>query len=54
MPTVRDEIRNWQNRPLDPVYPVVVFDLLRVKIRDKGTVKNKTIYFVGPASVRRE
>ena len=29
---------------LDPVYPVVFFDALRVKIRDEGTVKNKAIY----------
>ena len=39
-----DEVRDWQNRPLDPVYPVVFFDALRVKIRDEGTVKNKAIY----------
>lgn len=38
---VLDEVRDWQNRPLDPVYPVVFFDALRVKIRDEGTVKNK-------------
>src|ERR1700747_3116214 len=38
------EVRDWQNRPLDPVYPVVFFDALRVKIRDEGTVKNKAIY----------
>jgi transposase-like protein len=28
------EVREWQNRPLDLVYPVVFFDALRVKIRD--------------------
>jgi hypothetical protein len=36
---VLDEVREWQNRPLDPVYPVVFFDALRVKIRDEGLVK---------------
>jgi transposase-like protein len=41
---VLDEVRDWQNRPLDPVYPVVFFDALRVKIRDEGTVKNKAVY----------
>jgi Transposase, Mutator family len=35
---------HWQNRPLDPVYPVVFFDALRVKIRDEGLVKNKAVY----------
>ena len=41
---VLDEVREWQSRPLDPVYPVVFFDALRVKIRDEGMVKNKAIY----------
>ena len=41
---VLDEVRGWQNRPLDPVYPVVFFDALRVKIRDEGLVKNKAVY----------
>jgi len=41
---VIDEVREWQNRPLDPVYPVVFFDALRVKIRDEGMVKNKAVY----------
>jgi hypothetical protein len=35
---VDDEVREWQNRPLDPVYPVVFFDVMRVKIRDEGLV----------------
>jgi len=41
---VLEEVRDWQNRPLDPVYPVVFFDALRVKIRDEGIVKNKAVY----------
>ena len=41
---VLDEVQEWQNRPLDPVYPVVFFDALRVKIRDEGLVKNKVVY----------
>jgi putative transposase len=41
---VLDEVREWQNRPLEPVYPVVFFDALRVKIRDDGLVKNKAVY----------
>ena len=39
-----EEVREWQNRPLDPVYPVVFFDALRVKIRDEGLVRNKAVY----------
>src|ERR1051325_7690500 len=41
---VLDEVKEWQNRPLDPIYPVVFFDALRVKIRDEGLVKNKAVY----------
>ncbi|KIX13237.1 IS256 family transposase, partial [Dethiosulfatarculus sandiegensis] len=37
---VMEEVREWQNRPLDALYPLVIFDALRVKIRDEGTVKN--------------
>src|ERR1700751_3599460 len=41
---VLEEVREWQNRPLDPVYPVLFFDALRVKIRDEGLVRNKAVY----------
>ncbi|WP_224052114.1 IS256 family transposase, partial [Burkholderia cepacia] len=41
---VIDEVREWQQRPLEPMYPVVFFDALRVKIRDEGVVRNKAIY----------
>lgn len=41
---VLTEVKDWQNRPLDTVYPVVIFDALRVKIRDEGIVRNKAIY----------
>ena len=33
----------WQNRPLDPVYPVVFIDAIHVKVRD-GQVTNKAFY----------
>ena len=41
---VMDEVGQWQNRPLDTMYPVVFFDALRVKIREDGVVRNKAIY----------
>jgi putative transposase len=41
---VLEEVRAWQTRPLDPLYPVVFFDALRVKIRDEGLVRNKAVY----------
>src|SRR3954464_6578363 len=41
---VLDEIATWQTRPLEPVYPLVFFDALRVKIRDEGLVRNKAVH----------
>ncbi len=41
---VMDEVRLWQSRPLDQIYPVIIFDALRVKIRDEGIVRNKAVY----------
>ena len=38
------EVTTWQSRPLEPVYAVVFFDALRVKIRDEGVVRNKAVY----------
>jgi putative transposase len=42
--SVMEDVIEWQNRPLEPMYPVVFFDALRVKIRDEGTVRNKAVY----------
>lgn len=41
---VLEEVVAWQGRPLDPVYAIVYFDALRVKIRDEGLVRNKAVY----------
>ena len=38
------EVTAWHSRPLEPVYPVVFFDALRVKIRDEATVRIKAVY----------
>src|SRR5258706_2447792 len=38
------EVTAWQVRPLEPLYPVVFFDALRVKIRDEGVVRTKAVY----------
>jgi putative transposase len=42
--SVFEDVVQWQNRPLECMYPVVFFDALRVKIRDEGSVKNKAVY----------
>jgi putative transposase len=41
---VLEEVRAWQDRPLESTYAVVYFDALRVKIRDEGLVRNKAVY----------
>src|SRR5919197_2724834 len=40
---VLEGLQEWQNRPLDPVYPVIFIDAIHVKIRD-GQVANRPIY----------
>jgi putative transposase len=41
---VMSEVSAWQNRPLEPMYPVVFFDALRVKISEDAVVRNKAVY----------
>jgi putative transposase len=41
---VMAEVTAWQQRPLESCYAVVMFDCLRVKIRDEGVVRNKAVY----------
>ena len=50
---VVEEMTEWSNRPLDPVYPVIFVDALMVKVRD-GQVRNKPIYVVVGVTVRGE
>jgi len=40
-----DDMAAWQSRPLDAVYPVLLVDGIRIKIRD-GTVTNRVVYVV--------
>jgi putative transposase len=41
---VQDEVRAWQNRPLDAIYPIMYLDALYVKMRDNGHVQNRAVY----------
>jgi putative transposase len=41
---VIEEVREWQTRPLETVYPIIYLDALRVKIRYDGQVQNRCIY----------
>ena len=41
---VLDEVKTWQNRQLDEVYPIMYLDAIQFKVRDNGHVRNKAIY----------
>ncbi len=41
---VMEEVTAWQNRPLEPCYPVVFMDAIRVNFRSENTVSNKTAF----------
>ncbi|MFF5176394.1 IS256 family transposase, partial [Micromonospora sp. NPDC000089] len=41
---VLDEVKEWQSRPLDAVWPVVFLDAIVCKVRDGGTVRNKAAH----------
>jgi putative transposase len=43
---VVEEIAAWQSRPVDPVYPILYVDAIRIKIRDGGVVANKAAHVV--------
>ena len=43
---VLEEVRGWQARPLEPIYPIVYLDALMVKMRHEGRVENRAV-FVG-------
>ena len=41
---VVEEVKVWQSRPLDPIWPIVYLDALVVKVRDHGVVANRAVY----------
>jgi putative transposase len=43
---VVEEVRGWQSRPVDEVYPIVFVDGVRIKVRDSGVVTNKVAHLV--------
>ena len=43
---VIEEVKAWQSRPLDALYPIVYLDCIHVKVRDSGTVRVKAVYLV--------
>jgi putative transposase len=41
---VLDEVRTWQGRQLDPIYPIVYLDAIQFKVKDSGHIRNKAVY----------
>jgi len=41
---VQEEVRTWQSRPLDALYPIVYLDALMVKMRHEGRVSNRAVH----------
>lgn len=41
---VMDEVKAWQSRPLEPIYPIIYLDCIHVKVRDTGAVRVKAVY----------
>ena len=48
---VLEEVREWQMRPLEAVYPIVYLDALRVKMRVDGAVQNRCVYLAIGVSI---
>ena len=41
---VIEEVKEWQSRPLEPLYPILFLDALMVKMRHEGRVENRAVY----------
>jgi putative transposase len=41
---VQEEVRAWQNRPLEALYPILYMDALYVKMRENGRVENRAVH----------
>ncbi len=41
---VSEDVKLWQARPLDVVYPILYLDCIHVKVRDNGAVRTKAVY----------
>jgi putative transposase len=41
---VVEELKTWQNRPLEAIYPIIYLDALYVKMRHEGRVENRAVY----------
>ena len=41
---IKEQVVEWQNRPLNPLYPIVYLDCIVVKVRQEGAIINKSVF----------
>src|SRR6202045_3073931 len=41
-----EEVKTWQSRPLEELYPIVYLDAMMVKMRNNGHVQNQAVYVI--------
>jgi len=51
---VVEDVKQWQSRPLDAVYPVVYLDCIHAKVRDTGAVRSKAVYLAIGINIQGE
>ena len=51
---VMEEVKQWQSRSLDAIYPIVYLDCIHVKVRDAGAVRAKAVYLAIGVNQRSE
>lgn len=49
---VQEEVKEWQQRPLDKLYPIIYLDALVVKVRQEGRIANRAIYVAVAVNVQ--
>jgi putative transposase len=52
--SVMDEVRAWQSRPLDSVYPILYLDALQVKVKSQGRVRKRAGFSLGDRAFYQE
>lgn len=51
---VVEDVKQWQSRPLDAIYPVVYLDCIHAKVRDTGAVRSKAVYLAIGINIQGE
>jgi len=52
--SVAEDVKAWQHRPLDPLYPILYLDALFIKVRHEGRVRKKAVYLALGVNIEGE